>query len=129
MAQTSNHPKSQPQFHGQDPGGRVQGEEQGGHEMMNEILEDGALRGVRDDDQNAPVTDHSSKSSAHEGGGESEARRAGLAAGGGVPLNTSLEDGQLRGVDEDGQVNQGTHGGPKKMTDEATTRRKGEKTD
>ncbi len=120
MAETSNSAKSQPNFHG-----GAQGEEHGGNETMNEVLEDGALRGVRDDDQSAHTSDHSSKGTGREGGGESEARQKGLEAGGGVALNTSLEDGQLRGVDEDGQVNQGTHGGPQKQTDEATTLRKG----
>ncbi|HLM73526.1 MAG TPA: hypothetical protein VK459_12565 [Polyangiaceae bacterium] len=124
MAQTSNSPKSQPHVHSGDQDGGLQGSEEGGNETMNEVLEDGALRGIRDDDQNAPVTDHSSKGTGREGGGEHEARQRGLEAGGGVPLNTSLEDGQLRGVDEDGQVIQGTHGGPQKKTDEATTRRK-----
>jgi hypothetical protein len=124
MAQTSNHPKSQPHFHSGDPEGRVQGEPAGGNETMNEVLEDGALRGVRDEDQEPPITDHSSKGTGRGDGGEHEARQRGLEAGGGVPLNTSLEDGQLRGVDEDGQVIQGTHGGPQKNKDQATTRRK-----
>jgi hypothetical protein len=44
--------------------------------------------------------------------GESGGRHRGLEQGGGSPLNTPLEDGELRGVDADGQPNQGTHGGP-----------------
>ncbi len=87
-------------------------------------MEDGSLRGVGNNDQNVPTSDHASKGSGREGGGESEARHRGLEAGGGTPLNTSLEDGQLRGVDEDGQVTTGTHGGPQHNQDQATTRRK-----
>lgn len=49
-----------------------------------------------------------------EGKGESASRRQGLEAGGGQPLTTPLEDGQLRGVDEDGRHTTGTHGGPTK---------------
>jgi hypothetical protein len=124
MAQTSNHPHSQPHHHSGDPEGRVQGTEEGGNETMNEVLEDGALRGVGGNIEDTLTTDHSSKSTGREGGGESEARRKGLEEGGGVPLNTSLEDGQLRGVDEDGQVTTGTHGGPARNKDQATTRRK-----
>ena len=47
-------------------------------------------------------------------GDEEALRRAGNEQEGGQSLNTPLEDGQLRGVDADGNVNQGTRGGPKK---------------
>src|SRR5687767_10279477 len=100
MAQTSNHPKSQPHFPSGDPEGRVQGTEEGGNETRNEVIEDGALRGVGGNFEDTLTSDHSSKGSGREGGGESEARRKALEEGGGVALNTSLEDGQLRGVDE-----------------------------
>ena len=46
--------------------------------------------------------------------GESEGRRKGLEEGGGQPLTQPLEDGQLRGVDEEGRHTTGTHGGPGK---------------
>lgn len=49
-----------------------------------------------------------------EGTGESAMRRERLHEGGGVPLTTPLEDGQLRGKDADGRDTTGTHGGPKK---------------
>jgi hypothetical protein len=52
------------------------------------------------------------KKTEQKGHTESDGRREGLESGGGVPLNTPLEDGQLRGVDEDGQPTGGTHGGP-----------------
>jgi hypothetical protein len=44
--------------------------------------------------------------------GEAAQREAGYKENGGVPLNVPLEDGQRRGVDEDGNIVQGTHGGP-----------------
>lgn len=46
--------------------------------------------------------------------GESAGRQKGLEKGGGVPLNTPLEDGQQRGANEEGKHETGTHGGPKK---------------
>jgi len=49
-----------------------------------------------------------------EGQGESAQRRRALEEGGGQPLTTQLEDGQLRGTDEEGRHTTGTHGGPKK---------------
>lgn len=49
-----------------------------------------------------------------EGTGESAMRRERLEKNGGVPLTTPLEDGQLRGKDEEGRDTTGTHGGPKK---------------
>ena len=91
---------------------------------MNEVLDDGTLRGVGDNGDNVPQYDHRSKGAGRAGGGESEQRRRGLEAGGGARLNRSLEEGQLRGVDEDGQITHGTHGGPKEHTRGATTRRK-----
>jgi hypothetical protein len=47
-----------------------------------------------------------------EGQGESAGRRKGLAEEGGTPLTKELEDGQLRGANEDGRHDTGTHGGP-----------------
>ena len=124
MAHSTKHSKTQPHDHGRAPEERRRGIEEGGRENLNEILDDGTLRGVGDNMENLPHYDHSSKSGGRPEGGESEQRRRGLEAGGGVPLNRSLEDGQLRGVDEDGQVIQGTHGGPRKHTQGATTLRK-----
>ncbi len=49
-----------------------------------------------------------------EGEGESARRREGIEKGGGHPLTEQLEDGQLRGTDEDGRHTTGTHGGPTK---------------
>ena len=49
-----------------------------------------------------------------EGQGESAQRRQAIEEGGGKPLTTQLEDGQLRGIDEEGRHTTGTHGGPKK---------------
>lgn len=49
-----------------------------------------------------------------EGEGESAQRRQRLKEHGGLPLTIQLEDGQLRGVDEEGRPTTGTHGGPKK---------------
>lgn len=49
-----------------------------------------------------------------EGSGESAMRRERLQENGGVPLTTPLENGQLRGKDEEGRDTTGTHGGPKK---------------
>jgi len=48
------------------------------------------------------------------GQGESKERRRRLEEGGGQPLTEQLEDGQLRGVDEEGRHTTGTHGGPSK---------------
>lgn len=45
---------------------------------------------------------------------EADGRARGEEAGGGQSGNDILEDGQLRGVDEDGNITGGTHGGPKK---------------
>ena len=55
-----------------------------------------------------------SKEPKPESQGESAGRRRGLEEGGGVPLTTPLEDGQKRGVDDEGRHTTGTHGGPKK---------------
>ena len=49
---------------------------------------------------------------------EADGRARGEAAGGGQSGNDVLEDGQLRGVDEDGNITGGTHGGPKKKSEE-----------
>jgi hypothetical protein len=46
-------------------------------------------------------------------GGEKAMRDAGNQQLGGRSLDTPLEDGQKRGIDADGQITQGTHGGPK----------------
>jgi hypothetical protein len=54
-----------------------------------------------------------------KGTGESEGRRRGLEHSGGQPLTTPLEDGQKRGVDDEGRHTTGTHGGPKKDGSEA----------
>jgi hypothetical protein len=48
------------------------------------------------------------------GQGESAQRRIQLEKHGGQPLTEPLEDGQLRGADEEGRHTTGTHGGPKK---------------
>ncbi len=45
---------------------------------------------------------------------EADGRARGEDAGGGQSGNDVLEDGQLRGVDEEGNITGGTHGGPKK---------------
>lgn len=45
-------------------------------------------------------------------GGEMEGRRRGERASGGIPTDRPLEDGQLRGVNEEGQITRGMHGGP-----------------
>jgi hypothetical protein len=45
-------------------------------------------------------------------GGEADGRHRGLEVGGGVPLNTPLEDGQMRGVDAEDRPAAGIHGGP-----------------
>lgn len=129
MPQSTKHSKTQPHDHSRAPEGHLRGIEEGGRESLNETLEDGTLRGVGDDDVNTPQFTHESKATqAPEGkpGSESESRRRGLEAGGGQALNTSLEDGQLRGVNEDGQIIQGTHGGPQKHREstDATTLRK-----
>ncbi|HEU4409774.1 MAG TPA: hypothetical protein VFS43_31265 [Polyangiaceae bacterium] len=47
-------------------------------------------------------------------GGEAEYRKRNNERGGGQSLNTPLENDQLRGVDGDGQITTGTHGGPAK---------------
>jgi hypothetical protein len=58
--------------------------------------------------------------------GEAAGRQKGYESEGGQPGNDPLEDGQLRGVDADGKVIQGTHEGPdpkspKKGTDGSKT--------
>ncbi len=60
-----------------------------------------------------------SKEPLPENQGESAGRRKGLEHGGGVPLTTQLEDGQNRGVDDEGRHQTGTHGGPSKDGSEA----------
>ena len=45
---------------------------------------------------------------------EADGRARGEESGGGQSGNDVLEDGQLRGVDADGNITGGTHGGPKK---------------
>lgn len=45
--------------------------------------------------------------------GEAKGRARGYEGKGGRPGNVPLEDGQLRGVDHDGQPITGTHGGPR----------------
>jgi hypothetical protein len=124
MPHSTKHSKTQPHDHGRDPEGRRRGIEEGGRETMNEVLDDGTLRGIGDNEENVPQYDHRSKGGGRASGGESEQRRRGLEVGGGVSLNRSLEDGQLRGVDEDGQIIQGMHGGPRGNVQGATTRRK-----
>jgi hypothetical protein len=59
------------------------------------------------------------------GNGEAAGRERGYEDKGGKPGNDLLEDGQLRGVDEDGRIVQGTHGGPKgdSESDDAAARR------
>jgi hypothetical protein len=104
MPQSTKHAKTQPHFHGGAPEGRRRGIEEGGREAVNEALDDGTLRGVGDNDENVPRFDHSSKGALGRGGGSQGDR----------PELRPLEDGELRGVDEDGQINQGTHGGPTK---------------
>jgi hypothetical protein len=65
--------------------------------------------------QKTPQTDpKTSTPTLPEGSGESAMRRERLEKNGGVPLTTPLEDGQLRGKDEEGRDTTGTHGGPKK---------------
>ena len=44
---------------------------------------------------------------------EAEGRKRGEEAGGGRPGNDLLENDQPRGVDEEGRLKGGTHGGPK----------------
>lgn len=127
MSQSTKHSKTQPHDHGRSPEGRHKGIEEGGRESLNQSLQDGELRGVNDNPAVMNELGHGSKKGSEKGleaeGSESEGRRQGLEAGGGVPLNESLEDGQLRGVNEDGQITQGTHGGPQDRTNEATTMR------
>jgi hypothetical protein len=48
------------------------------------------------------------------GQGESAERRRRLEESGGQPLTKPLEDGELRGADEEGRHTTGTHGGPGK---------------
>ncbi len=50
--------------------------------------------------------------SAKPGEGEAAGRERGFEEGGGEEGNDLLEDGQLRGVDADGNITGGTHGGP-----------------
>lgn len=57
------------------------------------------------------------------GEGEAAGRRRGYEASGGKPGDDLLEDGQLRGVDEEGRVTTGTHGGPKKKEQRKNTGR------
>jgi hypothetical protein len=45
--------------------------------------------------------------------GESAWRAPRYEKGGGTPLKEPLEDGDERGVDEEGRIDNGTHGGPK----------------
>jgi hypothetical protein len=124
MSQSTKHSKTQPHDHGRSPEGRQKGIEEGGRESLNQALQDGELRGVNDNPAVMNELGHDAKKGSEGYGGESEGRRRGLDAGGGSPLNQSLEDGQLRGVDEDGQITQGTHGGPQKKGNEPTTMRK-----
>ena len=58
-----------------------------------------------------PSTDATKQAAPEET--EADGRARGEKAGGGKSGNDVLEDGQLRGVDEDGNVTGGTHGGPK----------------
>jgi hypothetical protein len=44
---------------------------------------------------------------------EADGRSRGEVSGGGRPGNDLLETGQLRGIDEEGRLRGGTHGGPK----------------
>ncbi len=54
--------------------------------------------------------------------GEAAGRKRGYESAGGRPGNDILEDGQLRGVDDEGNVVTGTHGGPKRKPQVAPTR-------
>jgi hypothetical protein len=103
MPQSTKHAKTQPHFHGGAPEGRRRGIEEGGREAINEALDDGTLRGVGDNEENVPRYDHRAKGALGRGGDGSRGRRRELGP---------LEDGELRGVDEDGQITHGTHGGP-----------------
>ena len=98
----------------------------GEHRKEPVSSDDGSLRGVGDDGD-VVQSDHSSKSYGHIAprGSQSEAGQEGNSASTSWAVSTSLEDGQLRGVDEDGQIIQGTHGGPQRNKGmDATTRRK-----
>ena len=55
-----------------------------------------------------------STSQAPSAAGEAAGRERGYQDKGGHKVDDVLEDGQLRGVDEDGQVVTGMHGGPDK---------------
>lgn len=61
-----------------------------------------------------PKTTKTSTEPLPERQGESADRRRRLEQGGGTPLTTPLENGQLRGKDEEGRDSTGTRGGPKK---------------
>ena len=54
--------------------------------------------------------------------GEAKERQIRHEKGGGAPLTTPLEDGQRRGVDEEGRHTTGTHGGPSKDGSDAPKR-------
>ena len=68
------------------------------------------------------MKDGDKKSGQADQGGESAGRRRGLEEGGGQPLTTPLEDGQNRGVDDEGRHTTGTHGGPHKDGRDGTSK-------
>ncbi len=59
--------------------------------------------------ESKPLPTQPPGSDAHD---EAAGRSLGYASGGGHPGNDLLEDGQLRGVDEEGNVVSGMHGAP-----------------
>jgi len=121
MSHSTKHEKSQRLEHGRDPEPQRRGQETGGREPAKQVLKDVTPRGSAEDQQTEPSRrDPSSRSGSGQnqkrGGGESEQRRRGHDAGGGRALNQSMrmEEGELRDVDEFGQVTHGTHGDPAK---------------